>query len=457
MGKGNVEVMSKKERAEVFRLFGEHISRGQIKYLRSGSLDVLEGERKGTEFIDAKTGRNVIDGFTAAGCFNVGRGNPEVIAALGDVIEDLDMGSHNLLSRPKIEFAKKLTSLAPGDLDRVVFSCSGGEAIGSALKLALGATGRKEIIAMELAYHGHSGFSLSAGGKKYYRELFEPLMPDFKFVPFNNLDAIKEAASERTAAIILEPVQGEGGIHVATDEYLKGLREICDEQGIILIFDEIQTGFGRTGKFFFCEYSGVVPDIMVLSKSLGGGLYPNAVIVYRDVPKLAGYVDDNPGFHASWGGGSDLACTVSSKVIDYLVENHVAENAARQGKRLKEGLIRIMNKNKNYIREVRGVGMMVAMEYKYNIMGPLMAFSLALNGMLAAYSGNAPQVMRFMMAPTITEEEVDKAIEIIKKSVKYTKWMTYPILPLLKIPMTRRFLDDDKRLTKLIMLMGNVM
>jgi putrescine aminotransferase len=457
MADGGEGVVSRDEKEKIFRLFAEHISEAQIKFLHSGALDVIEGERKGGEFIDAKTGKTIIDGFNGAGCFNVGRGNPEVIAALGDVVEDLDMGSHHLLSRPKIEFARKLTSVAPGDLNRVVFSCGGGEAIGSALKLALGATGRSEIIAMELAYHGHSGFSLSAGGKKYYREFFEPLMPNFKFVPFNDLQAMKAAASEKTAAIILEPILGEGGIHVATDEYLKGLRQLCDDLGIILIFDEIQTGFGRTGKLFFCEYSGVVPDVLVVSKSLSGGLYPNAAIVYRDVPLLTDFVDENPDFHASWGGGTDLGCTVSAKAIDFLVENRVPENAAEKGERLKAGLVKIMEENSGYIKEVRGRGMMLAMEYKYNILGPLMSFSLSLNGILAAYSSNAPQVMRFMFAPTITDEEVDKIIELVRKSVKYTKWMSYPFVPLLKIPRTKRFLDDDHKLIKLFTLMGRVM
>ncbi len=313
----------------------------------------------------------------------------------------------------------------------------------AAIKLAKGATGREEIISMEKAYHGHSGFSLSAGGKDYYKELFQPLMPGFRLAPFGDLAAITKMASKKTAAILLEPIQGEGGIHVATNEYLQGLRKICDDLGIVLIFDEIQTGFGRTGKVWFSEYSGVVPDVMALAKSIGGAAYPNGAIVYRDIPELVGFVNNNPFFHLSSGGGSNMGCQVSSCVIDELIEKQLWKNAEKMGERLKKGLTKIMAQNLKTIREVRGMGLMIGIEYKHEFMGVLMADCLAKSGIFAAYSGNAPQVMRFMVPLTVTEDDIDDFLKKFKKAVSIQNLYVFFLLPLTKIPLFRKWLNED--------------
>ncbi len=435
------QTISKKDRNRIFDRFGKHISKGQIRYLSAGHLDILEGERNGIRFYESRSGQAYIDGFSSAGCFNVGRRNPKIIQALEAALDDYDMGTYGMLSAPKIELAQKLITVAPGDLNRVLFCGTGADAIEGALKLARGATGRNEIFSMIKAYHGHSGMSLSANGKDYYKELFQPLMPGFRFVPFGDLNAIRQLASDQTAAIILEPIQGEGGIHVATDHYLKGLREICDQYGIMLIFDEIQTGFGRTGKFWASEHSGVVPDIMVLAKSFGGGLYPNAAIVYRDIDLMTAFVDQNPEFHPSLGGGSDLGCIVSSSVIDYIVDNKIWENVAKMGERFLEGLHRLKDEYSDIIQEVRGRGMMVGVEYKQEFMGILMADCLATNKMFAAYSANAPQVMRFQLPTTATEQDIDEILMHIHKAIKVMKLYLIVLGPLSKIPFIRDMLN----------------
>jgi acetylornithine/succinyldiaminopimelate/putrescine aminotransferase len=250
-------MLSSTEKKTVLNRFARHISKAQVKLMRAAHLDYLETERKGASFRAAGSGRRVFDSFSSAGCFNVGRGNGEIIEAVCRAADVFDMGTPTLASPMKVEFARRLAKVSPGDLDHVIFTAAGGDAIDCALKLARGATGRNEILAMSKAYHGHSGFSLSANGKDYYRNLFEPLMPGFTFLPFGDLEAARRAAGENTAAIILEPIQGEGGIHVGDDYYLRGLRELCDSLGIVLIFDEIQTGFARTGRMFYSEHSGV--------------------------------------------------------------------------------------------------------------------------------------------------------------------------------------------------------
>jgi len=442
MKEGSYARMDRQERDYIHYLFGKHISHGQVRYLRCAHLDTYERKRKHVGFTDAESGRYFYDAFSSAGCFNVGRMNPEIIKVLEDALDSYDMGSAGLLSKPKIEFAEKLARVSPGDMNRVVLCATGADACACAMKLAKGATGRNEIITMVKAYHGHEGFSLSGNGKDYYKELFLPLLPGFKLAPFNDLEAVKALASKRTAAIVLEPVQGEGGIHVAKKEYMLGLRKLCDELGIMLVFDEVQTGIGRTGKLWCSEHYGVVPDIMFLAKSISGGLYPNGAVVYRDIKLLSDYVDKNPTFHAALSGGTDLACIVSSRVLDFIIDNKISDNAAVAGKRFKEGLEALWRENPKLIKEVRGLGLMIGMEYNYEFVGALMAECLAANGIWAAYSGNAPQVMRFQIPITVTMEEVEDMLVRIRQSVKDMRKYLIPLLPLARFSMFRKLLDN---------------
>ncbi len=438
------ERMDRQERDYVQHLFGKHISRGQVRYLRCAHLDVYERARKGAGFTDAVSGARFFDCFSSAGCFNVGRSNTKIMDTLRDALSSFDMGTQNILSEPKVRFAAKLASLCPGDLNRVVLCASGADACAGAIKLAKGATGRNDVITMNKAYHGHEGYSLSANGKDYYKELFLPLMPGFHVADFNDLEAVKKLAGKNIAAIVLEPVQGEGGIHVAGQEYMKGLRSLCDEHGIMLIFDEVQTGFGRTGTMWAMEHYGVIPDIMFTAKSISGGIYPNGAVVYREIEPLVNYVEANPLFHASHSGGSDLGCIVSDAVLDYIQENRLWENAALVGKLFKEGLSAIWRENRDCVREVRGLGLMIGIEYKYEFIGALMADCLAKQGVWAVYSGNAPQVMRFQMPITASAGEVEELLARIRKAVKAMRWYLIALLPLARIPLIRLLLDNIK-------------
>jgi len=434
--------MDRQERDYVQYLFGKHISRGQVRYLRCAHLDVYERGRKGCTFTDAVGGQRFYDCFSSAGCFNVGRANPKIMDTLRDALDRYDMGSAGIMSEAKVNFAVKLASLCPGDLNKVVLCATGADACAGAIKLAKGATGRNDVITMNKAYHGHEGFSLSANGKDYYKELFLPLMPGFHVVDFNDLEAVRRLAGPNIAAVVLEPVQGEGGIHVATKEYLQGLRKICDEHGMMLIFDEVQTGFGRTGTLWAMEQYGLIPDIMFTAKSISGGLYPNGAVVYREIEPLVSYVEANPLYHTSHSGGTDLGCIVSSAVLDYLVKNKVWENAAAVGKRFKEGLNEIWKENPDCVKEVRGLGLMIGIEYKYEFLGALMADCLARQGVWAAYSGNAPQVMRFQIPITASLDDVEHLLSRIRKAVKAMRWYLIPLLPLARVPFIHMLLDN---------------
>jgi putrescine aminotransferase len=408
--KGEREELKK----QALKDFAQYVNPQKARILKNAGLDIIEGKREGTVVWDI-TGTRYIDCITSAGSFNVGRRNPEILEALKKALDEYDLGVFLLCSKPKADLAKRLAEITPGDLQYVMYGSGGGEANDFAIKLARGFTLKTEVISTIRAYHGHTGFSLAAIGRDEYKKPFFPMVPGFKHVPFNDLKAVEEAVTEEVAAIILEPVHGEGGIHIASDEYLRGLRELCDEQEILLIFDEIQTGFGRTGKMFCAEHSGVVPDIMTVAKSLGGSLYPISATIYRE--ELNDFVMTHPFTHLSTFGGSDLGCIVGMAVIDFLIANRIPEHAARMGERFQGGFDELLKRYPDLFMEVRRKGLMMGLQYTNDSIGPRMSYQLAQNGVMAIYTGNDPSVMRLMPALVIQPEEVDFVIEALDKSM----------------------------------------
>lgn len=441
---GKRAVLGREEKKRVEEQFARHINRGQVKYLKAGHLDVLESMRKGVRFTDLATGRTMIDCFTSAGCFNAGRSNPLVLAALEDALGSVDMGSWMLISPWKAALARELVEVAPKGLERVFFASGGGDAVDCSIKLARGATGRHTVISTVKAYHGHTGFALSANGKEHYRRHFEPLMPGFEFVPFNDPDAIAPHINDSTAAVILEPIQGEAGIFPASDEYLAEIRRLCDRHGAMLIFDEVQTGFCRTGRFFACEHSGVVPDIMALAKSIGGGVFPNGAVLYRPLKSIERFLEKHHDFHVSYNGGTDIGCRVSLAVLRFMRETRLWEQAERSGNRLRAALEELKSENPTIIREVRGRGLMIGIEYIHEFMGPMMSDALARNGVFAAYSGNAPQVMRFMPPLVASDDDIDAIIAAARAAVGMMKALLPLALPAARIPFVLRMLNSER-------------
>jgi acetylornithine/succinyldiaminopimelate/putrescine aminotransferase len=443
------EVLSRGDKNAIERAFGRHINDGQVRYLKAGHLDVLESRRAGIRFVDPATGRVMVDAFTSAGCFNVGRNNPMVVAALEEALETLDLGTASFASEHRLALAEKLVEIAPGDLSRVIFAAGGGDAVDAAVKLARGATGRPEVVSTVKAYHGHTGFALSANGKPHYRRHFEPLMSGFRFVPFGDIEAMRGAVTDRTAAILLEPVQGEAGIFPASRAYLEEARALCDRHGTLLLFDEVQTGFGRTGKMFACEHAGVSPDVMMVAKALGGGLFPNAAVLHSDREPIHSFVEAHPDFHDSVVGGSDLGCFVSLRVIETIQQQDLCGNAQRMGDRLRDALHTIRQENPSIIREVRGIGLMVGLEYIHEFLGPMMCDALAKRGLFAVYSGNAPQVMRFMLPITIAADDLDHVIHAVRAAVQDMRRLLPAALLAAKLPFGLRLLDSERVQTAL--------
>jgi acetylornithine/succinyldiaminopimelate/putrescine aminotransferase len=391
--------------------FATYLNPQKVRVMRSAGLDIIEAERSGPWVWDLD-GRRFLDCFTSAGSFNVGRRNPRIVAAAHRAIDHLDNGNFLLCSRQKAQLAARLAEVTPGNLSCTMFGTGGGEAIDFAIKLARGATRRPKIISTINGYHGHTGFALSAAGRGAFREPFEPLMSEFIQVPFGDVAAMRAVLDEQTAAVLLEPVQGEGGIVVAPPDYLANVREACDRVGALLILDEIQTGLGRTGRWWASEHYGVVPDIMTIAKSLGGSMVPISATVFTE--ELREFLIPNPFIHLSTFGGSDVACAVALEVLDVIEETGLVEHAAAMGELLFEGLHVLAKEYPEYIADVRGLGLMVGVEYVEDSLGPRMSYHLSQHGVLAIYSGNQPAVMRLMPALVIEEPEVEFLLDAMK-------------------------------------------
>ena len=395
--------------------FSLYVNPMKARILAHAGLDLIETRREGARVWD-RTGQCYIDCVTSAGSFNAGRRNPKLVAVLQQAAEELDLGNFLLCSKPKADLAKRLAEITPGDLRYSMFGASGGEAVDFAIKLARGYTRRPRIISAHKGYHGHTGFALSAIGRDAYQEPFRPLMPHFDRVPFGDADALEAALDAETAAVILEPVQGEGGINVPPPGYIQRVRELCDRTGALLILDEIQTGFGRTGRLFACEYEGVVPDILVLGKSLGGGLYPITAAVFRE--PLGDFLMMNPFIHVSTFGGADLGCAVAVAAIDEIIGERLPERAAAMGARFMAGLERLQAQHPEILQAYRGRGLMIGLQFADQSMGPRMSYQLARHGVIALYTGNDPSVMRMQPALVITPDEVDQVLTALDQAMK---------------------------------------
>jgi putrescine aminotransferase len=395
--------------------FATFINPQKVRVMKAAGLDIIEAERSGPWVWDVD-GTKYLDCFTSAGSFNVGRRNPRVVAAAHAAVDRLDNGNFLLCSQAKAELAAKLAEITPGELSCTMFGSGGGEAIDFAIKLARGSTGRPRIISTVNGYHGHTGFALSAGGRASFRQPFEPLMPEFVQIPFGDLDALSAAVDEQTAAVLLEPIQGEGGIVTPPPGYLAGVRAACDRAGALLILDEIQTGLGRTGRWWASEHDGVVPDIMTTAKSLGGSLVPISATVFTE--ELREFLIPNPFIHLSTFGGADLACAVAIEVIAVIEETGLVEHAAAMGERLFAGLHAIAAARPEVVTEIRGRGLMAGIQYAEDSLGPRMSYHLARHGVLAIYSGNQPSVMRLMPTLTIEADDVDFLLASLDRAIE---------------------------------------
>jgi acetylornithine/LysW-gamma-L-lysine aminotransferase len=344
----------------------------------------------GVEYLDCSSGHGVA---------NLGHAHPKIAEAIYKQASTLITLFETFPNDKRAELMKKITSLVDG-LDRVFLCNSGTEAVEAAFKFSRISTGRKNIVAAMRAFHGRTYGSLSATFNKKYRDGFEPFVPGFSHVPYNNIEALEKAVTDETAAVILEVVQGEGGVYLANVEYVQALRRICDERGALLIVDEIQTGFGRTGKMFAIQHFGITPDLLTCAKSLAGGVPMGAVLVGKNVKNLT------TGVHSSTFGGNPLACAAAVAALTVIEEEDLAGQAAAKGKYLMERLKKIDSPN---IREVRGLGLMVGIEMKQKVLPYIKA--LQEKRIIALNAGMT--VIRLLPPLVITYEQIDCLVDVL--------------------------------------------
>jgi acetylornithine/succinyldiaminopimelate/putrescine aminotransferase len=292
-------------------------------------------------------------------------------------------------------------------LNKAFLSNSGAESVECAIKLARKYTGKSEIIAVMGGYHGKTMGALSATWEKKYRVPFEPLVPEFKHVPPDNLEKLSEAVTDKTAAVLLEPIRGEGGVRVPPDDFLPGVRELCDEKDVLLILDEVQTSFGRTGKLFGCEHWGVTPDVMCLAKPFAGGL-PIGITVAKE-PVMSAF---KVGEHSSTFSGSPLVCAAGCAAIDVLVKEKLECRAANLGGYFKARLKELQGKYK-ILKEVRGLGLMLGMELRYDVHSIIL--KTMERGVLMLDAGR--NVLRFLPPLVIEKEQIDKTISVLDEVI----------------------------------------
>ncbi|MDD5130248.1 MAG: aspartate aminotransferase family protein [Candidatus Omnitrophica bacterium] len=352
-------------------------------------------------------GKAYLDFFPGWGVGGLGHCHPKVMQGVRDQIGKLIFVPNNYYHPFQAKLAKELINLSfPG---KVFFANSGAEANEAAIKLArkFGA-GRYEIITFENAFHGRTMAALAATGQKKYQAGFEPIPEGFKQVKFNDLSAVKQAISGKTVAIMLELVQGEGGVNVADKDFISGLRKICNEQNLLLIIDEVQTGFGRTGKMFAYQNYGIIPDIMTLAKALAGGLPMGAMIAKKELSDILA-----PGMHASTFGGGPVVCRAALGALNAMQKEKILHNCQNMGKYLFEKLTFLKN-SCPVVKEIRGIGLMYGLEL--NVEGKQIVQEAASRGLLINCTHD--NVLRLMPALNVAKKEIDKAISILKGVLK---------------------------------------
>ncbi len=370
-------------------------------------IAILRGE--GARLWDSE-GRAYIDCVGGQGAANIGHANPQVAQAVAEQAQRLISCPEMFYNDRRAELEERLC-LESG-YPRVFLCNSGTEANEAAIKFARLTTGRTQIIAFKRAFHGRTLGALSATWEKKYREPFEPLVPGFIHLTYNDAEALQAAVNDQTAAVVLEVVQGEGGVHPASAGFLQTAQQVCRQHGALLIVDEVQTGFGRTGKLFAFQHYNLQPDLVCLAKSIAGGLPMGAVLIGGRVGSLP------PQTHGSTFGGNPLACAAALASLNFLLENHLPERAAELGAWFIEQLRRVQSP---LIREVRGLGLMVGIELKQKVTPYLQA--LMSEGVLALPAGLT--VMRFLPPLVIEKADLQRVVDavalVLAKETEWTK------------------------------------
>lgn len=385
-----------------------YMKRGEQVLLHTYNRTPIVFDRGEGVYLYDVEGKKYLDFAAGIAVMGIGYGNPKFEAALKNQVEKLTHTSNLYYNVPAIEAAEKLVKVS--GMERVFFTNSGTEAIEGAIKTARKYAAKKdgtkdhEIIAMDHSFHGRSMGSLSVTGNPHYQEDFKPLLSGIRFAKFNDLESVKSLVNEKTCAIILEPIQGEGGVYPADEAFLKGLRKLCDEKDILLIFDEIQCGMGRSGSMFACQKYGVKPDVMTVAKALGNGLPIGAFLTTEKTAVLV------PGDHGTTYGGNPLVCAGANAVLDIFEEEHILDNVNRVGAYLWEKLEGLMAAYPA-VRAHRGMGLLQGLEFA-EAPGQIAAAAVKKGVVLITAENN---VLRFVPPLVIKEAHVDEMVQVLSE------------------------------------------
>jgi predicted acetylornithine/succinylornithine family transaminase len=353
-------------------------------------------------------GKRYLDFVGGVAVCSLGHCHPALTKAISTQAKKLMHVSNLYYIQPQAELAALLAQIVPKSIEKFFFCNSGAEAVEGAFKLSVKHTKRQRIVAMENSFHGRVAAALGATWKAAYRKPFEALIPKiFDFVPFNDLDAAERAIGEQTAAVIVEPIQGEGGVNVPSDDYLPGLRKICDERDVLLIFDEIQTGMGRTGKWFACQHWGVEPDEITMAKALGGGFPIGCFGAKAEVMNSF-----SPGNHAATFGGNPLACAAAKAVIQTMQKLKLPQRTAKTGEYFKKRLKELADKHR-CVQDIRGLGLILAMELTTKQAAEDAVTKARERGFLI--NCTADKVLRFLPPLIVEREQIDQLVEALDK------------------------------------------
>ena len=405
---------------EISRLYREYINPDLTRVIRITGLGTVEDHAEGCWVWD-NTGEKYLDMAGGYGVFCIGHSHPHVIEAIEKQLHKMSLSAKVFFTEAQARLAQKLAEITPGDLKFTFFCNSGTEAVEGALKIARLRTGRTVFVAMENAFHGKSTGSLAVSGRPQYRAPFAPLMPEVRHVPFGDFQALENAVDESVGAVIVEPVQGEGGIHVAPDGYMRKIREVCDKHGALFIADEVQTGFGRTGKMFAVNHWDVTPDILVMAKALSGGIIP--IGAFTGTPDVWKAFKGRPTIHTSTFGGSALACTAGLATLEVYEKENLCERSAQSGAYFKERLQKLAEEYGEIIKEVRGLGLLLGLETTREEYAGSIISEMAHRNIIAVYTLNQPKVIRFEPCLSIGREEIDLCLKCLEESLAKTRSM----------------------------------
>ena len=402
---------------ETIEKYEKYLNPAVARLFRFMGLASVETKAEGWIITDSD-GRKFIDCLGGYGMFCLGHRHPKVVEAVKGALDSIPMCGEILFNRPMADLAERLAEITPGNLQYSFFVNSGTEAVEGALKIARLATGRKKYIAAKNAFHGKTYGSLTATGRDLFRKPFEPLLQNFTHVEFGNIEALEAAIDTETAAFILEPIQGEGGIIVPPDGYLAAVRALCDKYGVLMIADEVQTGIGRTGKWFGVDHEGVTPDIMALAKALGGGIMP--IGSFTATPEVWAGLIESPFLHTSTFGGNQMACVAGLATLKVIEEEDLLNRGALAGAYLKKGLEEVQKDYPLVIKDVRGRGMMLDIELTKEGAGGMLMSLMIDSNILVAYTLNNPKVIRMEPPLTMPIEVIDQVLTAFRNAIQQT-------------------------------------